>query len=182
MPVHGHVRATTLVVGLLMLPLVLLSAPAHAADGLTAQASAGKVGKGFHVDEKVKKRRASTRVLSALRIAQAQAGDPYVYGAAGPNAFDCSGLVYYATHRAGMKGVPRTSSAQAGYARHISRSAMRRGDLVFFTSGGRVYHVGIYVGFSGGRRIILHAPYSGQRVHREAIWTDSWFPGTLRGR
>src|SRR5689334_4456213 len=43
----------------------------------------------------------STRIRSALTIARNQKGDPYRYGASGPNAFDCSGLVYYATHRAG---------------------------------------------------------------------------------
>lgn len=120
------------------------------------------------------------RVHRAFTIARHQIGDPYVYGATGPNAFDCSGLVYYSYHRAGFHGLPRTSSAQAGYARHIPRSQMRVGDLVFFTGGGGVYHVGIYDGMHHGRRYIIHAPYPGRSVEREAIWTDSWFAGTLR--
>jgi cell wall-associated NlpC family hydrolase len=123
---------------------------------------------------------ASTRVRTALSIARNQKGDPYRYGAAGPNAFDCSGLVYYSTHRAGFGHVPRTSSAQSRFMRHIRRSAMRPGDFVFFTNGGGVYHVGVFTGWDRGRRIIVHAPYSGARVRREAIWTNRWFPGTLR--
>ncbi len=122
----------------------------------------------------------TTRVRSALSIARHQKGDPYRYGAAGPNAFDCSGLVYFSTHRAGFRRVPRTSSAQSRFMRHIKRSAMRPGDFVFFTNGGRVYHVGVFTGWSHGRRLIVHAPYSGTRVRTERIWTNRWFPGTLR--
>ena len=122
----------------------------------------------------------STRIRSALSIARNQKGDPYRYGAAGPNAFDCSGLVYYATHRAGFGNVPRTSSAQARFMRKIKRSSMRPGDFVFMYNGGGVYHVGVFTGWDNGRRQIIHSPYSGQRVRREPIWTDKWFPGTLR--
>jgi cell wall-associated NlpC family hydrolase len=118
------------------------------------------------------------RIKRALSIMRAQQGDPYSYGSAGPNAFDCSGLVFYATHRAGFKRVPRTSGAQAGYMHRISKRAMKPGDFVFFSSGGHVYHVGMYV----GRNRVLHAPYSGARVRTEHIWTSSWFGGTLRGR
>jgi cell wall-associated NlpC family hydrolase len=119
------------------------------------------------------------RVDNALQVVRAQKGDPYRYGAAGPGAFDCSGLVYYSFRRAGFS-VPRTSSQQASAARRIARTSMRRGDLVFFTSGGHVYHVGVFAGWLNGRRYILHAPHSGTVVRREAIWTNSWFPGTLR--
>jgi cell wall-associated NlpC family hydrolase len=122
--------------------------------------------------------RPNARVLRALSIMKAQTGDPYRYGAAGPNAFDCSGLVYFATRAAGFKGVPRTSGAQAGFMRHIPRRAMQPGDFVFFTGGGRVYHVGVYV----GRHRILHAPYSGTRVRTDPIWSGSWFAATLRRR
>jgi cell wall-associated NlpC family hydrolase len=123
-----------------------------------------------------------TPVERALRTAAAQKGDPYAYGAAGPNRFDCSGLTYYSFRHAGFRHIPRTSSAQAGYARHISRGAMRPGDLMFFTDGGGVYHVGLFAGFSHHRRMILHAPYSGARVRIEPVWTNSWFAGTLRRR
>jgi cell wall-associated NlpC family hydrolase len=118
-------------------------------------------------------------VARALRVAAHQQGDPYRYGAAGPNAFDCSGLMLYSFRAAGLH-LPRTAAAQAGAVRHIPRSRMRAGDLVFFTSGSHVYHVGIYDGWSHGARVIIHAPYAGTRVRKEAIWTNSWFAGTER--
>ena len=117
-----------------------------------------------------------------MGIAVAQRGKPYVYGAAGPGAFDCSGLTSFAFHRAGFRGMPRTAAAQAGFVRHIPRDRMRRGDLIFFSSGGHVYHVGLYAGFTHGRRWVLHAPYPGQRVHPQPLWTNAWFAGTLRYR
>ncbi|WP_051551412.1 C40 family peptidase [Nocardioides sp. URHA0020] len=122
------------------------------------------------------------QVRHAMRVAGHQKGDPYRYGAAGPGSFDCSGLTYYSFKHAGFSHIPRTAAAQSGYARHISRKSLRRGDLIFFNGGGRVYHVGVYVGRSHGRRMVLHAPYSGSRVRTEAVWTNSWFAGTLRHR
>ncbi len=120
------------------------------------------------------------RVKRALRVARAQIGDRYRYGAEGPDRFDCSGLVYYATHRAGFTGVPRTSADQGRYMRHIKRARLRRGDFVFFTGSAGVYHVGLYVGRRDGARAVLHAPKPGTRVRVEEVWTDSWFAATLR--
>jgi len=126
-----------------------------------------------------RKVRRNHRVDRALTVAARQQGDPYRYGAAGPSAFDCSGLMLYSFRAAGLH-LPRTAAAQSGAVRHISRGQMRRGDLVFFASGAHVYHVGIYDGWSHGRRIIIHAPYPGADVRKDAIWTDGWFAGTLR--
>ncbi len=125
------------------------------------------------------------RITYGFRITRHQVGDPYVYGAAGPNRFDCSGLVYYSYHRAGFRHVPRTAAAQARFANRITKRQLRRGDFVFFYSGsaraGNVYHVGVFAGWHHGRRTIIHAPRPGQRVHRERLWTSRWFAGTLRG-
>jgi cell wall-associated NlpC family hydrolase len=125
------------------------------------------------------------RVIRAFSITRHQEGDPYAYGAAGPNRFDCSGLVYYSFRRAGFRHIPRTAAAQAGHTRRIRKSRVRVGDLVFFYNGaprsGNVYHVGVFSGWHHGRRTIIHAPHSGQRVHRAPIWTRRWFAGTLRG-
>ena len=101
--------------------------------------------------------RTGSKILAAKRIALRQLGDPYRYGAAGPNRFDCSGLVYFSTHHAGFTHVPRTSSQQAHFMRRIPRTAMRPGDFVFFTGSSGVYHVGIFLGRSHGHRIIVHA-------------------------
>lgn len=126
--------------------------------------------------------RTAKKIGSALAIARNQKGDPYRYGAAGPGAFDCSGLTYFAFRRAGFGHIPRTSSAQAHFARRISKANMRRGDLMFFYDGGGVYHVGVFVGASDGNRYVLHAPYSGTRVRTDRVWTSRWFAGTLRFR
>ena len=76
--------------------------------------------------------------------------------------------------------LPRTAAAQSGAVRHIARSKMRRGDFVFFSSGGHVYHVGLFAGRHGGTDYVLHAPRPGESVRTEAIWTGNWFAGTLR--
>jgi cell wall-associated NlpC family hydrolase len=121
------------------------------------------------------------RVLNALDVVRNQKGDPYNYGADGPSAFDCSGLVYYSFRKAGFSSVPRTSDQQARFADRIKRSNMHRGDLVFFYDGGGVYHVGVFAGRNkAGKRVIIHAPYGGQNVHRSTLWTNKWFAGTLR--
>jgi cell wall-associated NlpC family hydrolase len=122
------------------------------------------------------------RVAHAIDIAAKQKGDPYRWGASGPNAFDCSGLTFFSFRKAGFRHIPRTSAAQAHFAQHIKRSNMKRGDLIFFYGRGGVYHVGVYAGFSRGHRWLLHAPHTGSRVHTERLWTDKWFPGTLRYR
>lgn len=105
---------------------------------------------------------------TALRIAASKKGSPYQYGAAGPYRFDCSGLTMYSFKRAG-KQLPRTAASQYNHSRRIGASSRRPGDLVFFHSGGRVYHVGIYAG--SGR--IWHSPKTGTVVRLEKIWTSS---------
>jgi len=129
------------------------------------------------------KTRRERKVAHGVRVAKNQIGDPYRYGAAGPNAFDCSGLTMFSYGKAGLY-LPRSSDAQARYAHRIKRRNMQRGDLMFFYSGGgNVYHVGIYMGrYPNGRRKILHASYSGRPVQRDPVWTNKWYPGTLRRR
>jgi cell wall-associated NlpC family hydrolase len=127
--------------------------------------------------------RVRTQMISTgLSVARHQIGDPYRSGAAGPGAFDCSGLLYYSFRKAGFRGFPRTSDAQARFVRHVSRANLRPGDLVFFHSGGNVYHAAIFAGRRHGHVVILHSPRSGERVSYARPWTNSWFGGTLRGR
>ncbi|MEU1051034.1 NlpC/P60 family protein [Streptomyces sp. NPDC005876] len=92
-----------------------------------------------------------SRAAAAVSYAYAKLGSPYVWGATGPDAFDCSGLIQAAYRSAGVS-LPRTTYAQIGAGRRVSRAALLPGDLVFFYSG--VSHVGIYVG--NGR--MIHAP------------------------
>ncbi|GAB3768611.1 cell wall-associated NlpC family hydrolase [Nocardioides ginsengisegetis] len=120
-------------------------------------------------------------IQKGRHIALNQIGDPYAYGAAGPGRFDCSGLIYYSFRKAGFRHVPRTSDAQAAHMRHIRKKDMRRGDFMFFTDGGGVYHVGVFLRWVNGRALMLHSPQEGERVRREHPWTTQWFAGTLRG-
>ncbi|GHK00535.1 NlpC/P60 family protein [Streptomyces sp. NPDC003753] len=91
------------------------------------------------------------RAAAAVAYAYGKLGSPYVWGATGPNAFDCSGLVQAAYRSAGIS-LPRTTYSQIGAGRRVARSELLPGDLVFFYSG--ISHVGIYVGHGQ----MIHAP------------------------
>ncbi|MGQ4600525.1 NlpC/P60 family protein [Nocardia sp. R6R-6] len=94
---------------------------------------------------------------SALAAGLTRVGDPYVWGATGPNQFDCSGLVQWAFKQVG-KSVPRTSSQQAAYGTPVAKQDMLPGDVVFFYSDAS--HVGIYA----GNGLMLHASTFGVPV------------------
>jgi len=93
----------------------------------------------------------NSRAAAAVAYAYQKLGSPYVWGATGPDAFDCSGLTQAAYRSAGVS-LPRTTYAQIDAGRRVSRSELLPGDLVFFYSG--ISHVGIYVG--DGQ--MIHAP------------------------
>jgi len=80
---------------------------------------------------------------AAVDTALAQVGDRYVYGATGPNSFDCSGLTSYSYKQAGLV-IPRTSKAQSTFGTPVAKGDLKPGDLVFFYSP--VSHVGMYIG------------------------------------
>ncbi len=92
----------------------------------------------------------------AVDTALAQLGKPYAYGAAGPHAFDCSGLTQFAYGAAGI-GLPHSARAQSGHGIPVGRANLQPGDLVFFYGLG---HVGIYI----GNNQVVHAPTSGSVV------------------
>jgi cell wall-associated NlpC family hydrolase len=98
----------------------------------------------------------------AVSTALAQVGDPYVWGAGGPDAFDCSGLMQYAYSAAGIS-LPHSSSMQSQMGASVSASALQPGDLLFFYSP--VSHVGMYIG--NGQ--MVHASTSGSPVKVVAI-------------
>ncbi|MCQ4079882.1 C40 family peptidase [Streptomyces sp. RB6PN25] len=112
-----------------------------------------------------------TLAMRAYHIAQSEQGAPFAWGAAGPDAFDCSGLTQFAYEQAG-EDIPRTAEDQYDYAVHIRPDHRRVGDLVFFHYGDSIYHVGFYA----GRGEVLHAPKSGGLVRLERIWSDDvWY-------
>ena len=86
-------------------------------------------------------------------------GKPYVYGATGPNAFDCSGLTQYVYNKFGA-GLSRTTYTQVEEGTKVKRSDLRAGDLVFFNTEGSISHVGIYIGDGD----FIHAPRTGKPV------------------
>ncbi len=102
---------------------------------------------------------ASGRAAAAVRYALAQVGKSYVYGAAGPSAFDCSGLTMMAWQQAGVS-LPHSSGAQMGSGTPVSQSQLQPGDLVFYYSP--VSHVGIYIG--NGQIANALNPSSGVRI------------------
>lgn len=147
------VQRTAAVIGLLMLATVPLTAEASAAPNY-----------GY----------------AALQVAKAKVGDPYVYGASGPSRFDCSGLSQYSyEHSRSRHYLPRTAEDQYRYAKKISWSQRRPGDLVFFhSSSGYVFHVGIYVGvlkdrYGHYRSYMIHAPRPGSHVKYEPVY-ENW--------
>lgn len=109
---------------------------------------------------------------AVVNLAYAKIGCPYVWGAEGPNSFDCSGLTSYVYRNAAGISIPRSSSAQSGYGRTVSKANLQPGDLVFFSTNGTgsVSHVGIYVG--GGN--MVHSPAPGQSVQVAGI-NSSYF-------
>lgn len=100
---------------------------------------------------------ASGRAAIAIKYALAQVGDAYVWGAAGPNAFDCSGLTMMAYAQADVS-LPHSSRAQYSSGAHVAKSDLQPGDLVFYYSP--ISHVGIYL----GNGMIVHAANPGAGV------------------
>jgi cell wall-associated NlpC family hydrolase len=113
----------------------------------------------------------------AVRIALAQLGKPYVFGAEGPSTYDCSGLVQYAYAHAGI-GLPRTARPQFRATRPVPPSQLLPGDLLFFATDksnwDTIHHVGIYLG--GGR--MVHAPTTGDVVRVAPVWWAEYFGAT----
>lgn len=103
---------------------------------------------------------------SILAIAARYAGTPYVFGGEDPSGFDCSGYTQYVFKKVGIS-LPRTSSQQYAAVRHVSASAAKPGNLVFFLDGGGVYHVGIYA----GNGMMWDSPKPGGVVSKRKIWS-----------
>ncbi|MDX3753082.1 NlpC/P60 family protein [Streptomyces sp. AK08-02] len=101
----------------------------------------------------------------ALAFARAQVGKPYVWGAAGPDSYDCSSLTQAAWWAAGVS-LPRTTYDQVNAGTTVSLSDIQPGDLVFFYEG--ISHVGLYI----GNGMMIHAPKPGAYVREESIFYD----------
>ena len=102
---------------------------------------------------------------AAIAAAQSMLGVPYVWAGASPSGFDCSGLTMWAWGHGG-KGLPHSAAGQYAMSQHIPVSALQPGDLVFFSEGGSIGHVGIYIGGD----MMIHAPHSGSVVKVDSIY------------
>jgi hypothetical protein len=110
-----------------------------------------------------------------LTVASSEVGKPYVFGATGPNTFDCSGLVQYALSLAGIKA-PRLAHEQEAWTTPVTNP--QPGDLVFWGYNSDA-HVAIYI---GGNKVIS-APQPGENIRIQTVWKgDSAQPGPRYGR
>ena len=123
------------------------------------QAIDSRVARASSVLDDLQAKAAKERMGPALSYALAQVGKAYVFGAAGPDAFDCSGLTMAAWSQAGVS-LPHSSSAQYNSGQHISESELQPGDLVFYYSP--ISHVGMYIG--GGKIVNALNPGAGVQV------------------
>ena len=111
----------------------------------------------------------------AVTVAMQQIGTPYRYGGTGPSGFDCSGLVHYSYLQAG-KRVPRTTGQLWESSATVSTAQLTAGDLLFFEIGGKMQHVGLYVGDDR----FVHAPSTGKRVSVASLQSDFYRQALLR--
>ncbi|MFE7621286.1 NlpC/P60 family protein [Streptomyces sp. NPDC057496] len=106
---------------------------------------------------------ATSKTDKVLAFARAQIGKPYVWGATGPDSYDCSGLTQAAWKAAGVD-LPRTTWDQVKVGTRVATADLRPGDLVFFYDD--ISHVGIYKGDG----MMIHAPKPGANVREESIY------------
>jgi cell wall-associated NlpC family hydrolase len=119
----------------------------------------------------------SSRARQAVAYALSKVGHSYVAGADGPGTFDCSGLTLAAWRSAGVS-LPHYSRAQYAVTRHISRSELRPGDLLFYFGGG-AHHVSMYIG--GGMMVSASNPGAGVEIIAAwGPWYDSRYSGAGR--
>ena len=121
----------------------------------------------------VKKTSAADKKRNAIvKLAKKEIGKPYIWGATGPFAFDCSGLTTYVYKNAAHKILPRTTYGQItrGKTIPVSTKTLKKGDLLFWGN----YHVAIYIGHGK----FVHAPAPGQNVKMQTL--ASFFPSSAK--
>jgi cell wall-associated NlpC family hydrolase len=117
---------------------------------------------------------ASSKAAIAIAYARAQLGKPYVFGAAGPDAFDCSGLTMMAWRAAGVS-MAHYSGSQAAAFPKVSWDQLQPGDILVFYSD--YHHVGLYIG--GGQ--MIQAPHTGDVVKISPAWRTEFQFGVRPG-
>ena len=161
--------------GTLVEPLVAAAATGRPAPadtvgaGRSTPASTGQPGSALTI----------TQLIAMLKAAASRVGLPYVWGAAGPNSFDCSGLVQWSFAQAGIV-MPRVAADQARTGPAVSVNQLQPGDLLFYhtdpTAPDYVSHVAIYL----GKGLEIQAPQPGQDVQIVPLWLGSQFAGAVQ--
>jgi peptidoglycan DL-endopeptidase CwlO len=118
----------------------------------------------------------NSTVATAISVAQAQLGKPYLFGATGPDAFDCSGLVMMAYRAAGVD-IPRTSQQQWFWGPQVPASQVEPGDLVFFAGADGTPAAPGHVGLVIGRNVMIEAYATGFPIRVSAFGTPAAAPG-----
>ena len=153
--------------------VVGIAAPgATPAGGTTTTATTQATPATIHTQQVASRRKVD--VKKEMRTAAAQKGKPYRYGAAGPNAFDCSGFTSYVLKKQGIK-LARTAAGQYRQTRRVSAMNAKVGDLVFYYNSRGVYHVGILA----GKMKMWAAPHSGTRVRLQKVYGHNWKIGRI---
>ena len=107
-----------------------------------------------------------------IQIAKSTLGVPYKWGGSSPQSgFDCSGLMRYVHKNAVGLKIPRTAAQQRDNSRTISYAQLQPGDMLFFKTGKKTNHVGVYI----GNRKFIHAPAGGKRVKIASMDSSYWF-------
>ena len=118
--------------------------------------------------------RSTSQQNSVVAKARDQIGKPYVWGASGPNSFDCGGLVKYVYKQAVNVDLPMGTTNQEKYGTEASLNSLQPGDLLFYGNRGATYHVGIYI----GNNQMVHSPQPGQTV--TAVDISYFYPNFAR--
>jgi cell wall-associated NlpC family hydrolase len=107
-----------------------------------------------------------------VQIAKSTIGTPYKWGGNSPQrGFDCSGLMTYVHRNAVGLKIPRTAAKQRDNSRTINYAQLQPGDMLFFKTGKKTNHVGVYI----GNRKFIHAPSGGKRVKVASMDSSYWF-------
>jgi len=124
-------------------------------------------------------RGSSASIARILDAAHREIGKPYVYAAAGPNAYDCSGFTYYIFKNELGITLPRTSYSQGSAGVKVEKSQLVPGDLVFFNTTGRgISHVGLYIGDGN----MIHASSGKRQVRIDNINSGYYSQRYVTGR
>jgi cell wall-associated NlpC family hydrolase len=151
----------------------LAEAQRRAAAQVSAQQAAAALAAARAVLGNLPETAPTPQAAAAIEFATSQVGDPYVWGATGPDSYDCSGLTGAAYRAAGVS-LPRTSREQWFAGQHVDLGALMPGDLLFWgydpSNPATIHHVALYAG--GG--LMIAAPHSGDVVKVQPVYLDGY--------